>query len=387
VIDRASPLGHLAAKRRASLFVAACLLAGLALAGCEGEDRPQVDIIGGGNSASVSASSAEGPFSGGPSASSGVYKPVSYVDSYLQAGLDLRDMRVLMTPATPGQPIDWAAVATVYANGKNQQRADGTTRSLASLSTDGVLDVFPNGSAVYGRSGFIDGLIRDGLSGSGRASGLSDSERAQIVDKGVQMLMYAKSLEELEIARSRIAARNLDNATGAPHSVDEAWGVIAGWPDESGGRPHGLIAAANAREVAFNFEGRLTSGLEAAYATALTAAQRGDAAAFDTAAAEIKGRLNTIFYLGTLRHLKQLPNITDTEVRRLQLVESWANWQTLRAAVALVAPASATAVEAALSRASAEPFPVAATMDVYAALNQTAVVQALGIPANLVVSP
>jgi hypothetical protein len=53
--------------------------------------------------------------------------------------------------------------------------------------------------------------------------------------------------------------------------------------------------------------------------------------------------------------------------------------------VASGSPAAAATVEAAYTRSPQEPFPAAETTRVYAALNEAAVIQALGIPAALVV--
>ena len=375
-------------------------LAALVLAACKGEDRPEVDVIGGNGSASVSVSaSGAGPESaggatptasrtaaagaGGTTPASGAYNPVSNVDSYFQMGLDLRDMRAVMASAAQGGSVDWAAVTAIYGNGKNQVAANGTTRSLASIPNDSVQAVFPNGSSVYGRSNFIDLLIRDGLAGTRRAQGLPDDARRQIVDKGVQILMYGKALQELESAKTRVAAKNLDNATGAPHAVDEAWGAIAGAADDKGERPYGLLATATGREGNFKLEGKLRAPLESAFVAALAASQKGDAAAFDKAHADIKGYLNATFYLGVLRYGRPLEGDTTEAQRQGHLAEGWAFWQTIRAAVAGASSSAAQVVEAAYTRPAAQAFPASETTRIYAALNEPAVLRALGVPAAL----
>ncbi|MGH2601796.1 MAG: hypothetical protein ACRDJ9_20730, partial [Dehalococcoidia bacterium] len=220
---------------------------------------------------------------------------------------------------------------------------------------------------------------------TGRAQGLSDDARRQIVDKGLQMILYGKALQELEAAKTRVQQGNTDNATGAPHAVDEAWAAIAGAPDPNGARAYGLLATASGREGNFGLTGQLRDPLEAAFVAMLTAAQNGDTAAFDSAYTEVKGYLNAIFYLGTLRYAKVLEGDTTEAQRQTHLAEGWTFFQTIRAAVAGASPSAAQTVESAYTRSPSQPFPASATEQVYAAMNEPAVIQALGIPASLVV--
>ncbi|MPZ47960.1 MAG: hypothetical protein GEU75_01360 [Dehalococcoidia bacterium] len=365
---------------RMRLLAATAVTAAL-LAACSGEDRPQVDIIGGdGGSASVSVSGIEPAIVPvGPG-----YKPVSNVDVYFQMGLDLRDIRAVMAPAAQRQPVDWAAARAIYEDGKNQVQASGSLRSLASIANDAVQAMFPGGASVYGRADFINALVRDGLNGAGRGQGASDIARRQIVDKGIQMLMYGKALQELDAARTRVSQGNLDNNTGAPHAVDEAFASIAGAPDSSGDFPNGLLATAQGREEDFAFEGRIRNALEEAFNEALAASQSGDLGAFDRAHTGIKGRLNAIFYLGALRYPTVLQTAGTAAERELHLAEGWTFWQTIRATVAAASPGAAETVEAIYNRGPEEAFPASETAAVYAALNEPAVLQALAIPDELI---
>jgi hypothetical protein len=366
------------------LLVAGCLL----LLACEGEDRPQVDVIGGGGNVSVSASASGSGELTLPSSPGGAtrYQPVSNVDTYFQISLDMRDIRAIMSPAAQGQPVDWNAARTVYENGKNQlNTATGALRSMASLPNESRQAMFPNGVAVYGRPNFIDAIVRDGLNGAGRAQGVSDDARRQIVDKGMQMIAYAVAVQELEAGKTRLAAGNTDNATGAPHVVDEAWATVAGAADDNGALSYSLLQTAVSREANFNLQGRLREPMETAFIAALAAAQRGDIAAYDAATADARGYLNAIFYLGALRYVKQLEGAPSTAQRETQLAEGWAFWQTIRALVAQASPGAAQTIESAYTRNPAEAFPPSQTAAVYAALNEPAVLANLGIPAALVV--
>lgn len=373
------------------LLVISAVMAALVLAGCgDGEDRPRVDVIEDSGSASGSSGSvsANGPVSSSPAASpSGAeYATASNVDAYFAVGLDLRDIRAVMAPASQGQPVDWAQATAIYQEGKNQTRADGTVRSLASIPNDDVQKMFANGASVYGRPNFIDAMIRDGLNGTGRGQGLSDDSRRQIVDKGVQMLMYGTALQELSAARTRIEQKNLDNNAGAPHAVDEAWAIVAGAPDNNGARPHALLQTATSREGNFKLDGKIRRPLETSFMSAQKTARTGDPAAFDRAYSEVKSYLNSIFYLGTLRYAKVLEGDVEAAARETHLAEGWAFFQTIRATVASASPSAVRTVEDAYSRSPGEAFPASATTSIYSALNEPGVIRALGIPASVVVT-
>src|SRR5438128_2255800 len=134
-------------------------LAGLLLIGCSGEDRPNrpnVEVIGGGNTVSVSDAGPESSAGastpaargGSPTASApGKYTPSSNVDPYFAMSEDLKGMR----GSLGSNPPNYAAAEELYTKGKNQVLANGTVRALSSLPNDSVHAVFPNGASVYGR--------------------------------------------------------------------------------------------------------------------------------------------------------------------------------------------------------------------------------------------
>jgi hypothetical protein len=290
-----------------------------------------------------------------------------------------------MAPATEGGSVDWAAAAAIYENGKNQVRGDATLRSLAAIPNDNVYAVFPKGAAVYSSSDFMNDLVRAGLNGTGIAEDLSDNARRQIVDKGIQMVLFAKALQELEAAATRVAEGNTADADGAPHAVDEAWAAVAGPNEADGSRPHGLLNTATSREGNFGLEGQLRPPLDQAFVDALAAARAGDSAAFTAAHAQIKGYLNSIFYLASLRYAATLAGDETAEDRAVHLAEGRTFYQSIRAHVASGSPAAAATVEAAYTRDPGEAYPASETEAVYAALNEAAVLEALAIPDGLVV--
>ncbi len=373
-----------------TLFAVPVVGAALVLGGCsgEGEDRPAVDVIqgspsaGGAPTGSVSASGADiaGPQ---PTQIPGAaYNVVSNVDSYFAMGLDMRDTRALLSAASEGRKVDWAAVTALYEQGKNQKRADGTIRSMASQLNDVLYAQFPNGASVYGSPTFIDKIIRDGIAGTGRSTGLSENARRNIVDKGLLMLTYGKALEELAVAKTRIAENNLDPNTGAPHAVDEAYAALAGTLDGSGTRSYSVFGAATNLEIFFNLGGKVKNPMEAALTNAQKAAIAGDAAAYDKAAAEARGRLNATFYLGVLRYAKAVEVQGSAQAREGGVAEGWTYWQSIRAIVTQANSTAAKTVEGAFAQSADKAWPASLTSSIYSALNDTAVIAALGIPAD-----
>jgi hypothetical protein len=343
----------------------------LLLSGCRGESRPNVTILGG---SSASVSGADDPSLNAASAPR--YRTSTQQDLALQAALDLRDLRSVINPAIDGRPVDWERARAIYERGKNQARPDGSLRSLASLADDEAQAAFPNGAAVYGRAGFLDGIIRDGLNGTGRAQGLSDDARRAIVDRGVQVVLYARGMRGLAVTKTKVEAKAPDAAA----SLDETWAMIAGAPDSEGLRSHGLLRTASDRETDFKITGRLAQPLEDAFIAGLASVQKGDAAAFTRQANDAVGLLNATFALTALRAAQRAEAATTAEARAVQLADGWASFQAIRAAVAAAREGAASPVEAALTRAAAEAFPASETATVTQALNDPAVRRALNIP-------
>jgi hypothetical protein len=313
------------------------LISAMAFAACRGEQRPNVEVIGGADTASVSASSIEPleevaePGSATGKAGSSPVKPtttlaaVSTAVGAPAAASAAAAMRAALTPAQ-GAP-DWSGAQAIY---------DG---SLAAPADPGA-----------------DAVIRAGLAGTGRSAGLPDDARRGIVERGILILQLRRALRELDAGR-----------------VDEARATIAA--------PGSLLAAAAVREREFGLEGRLAAPIEAGLAAARLSAPASERAAFEHVRAEIGGALNAIFYLGTLRYARLLSDDATPAARQAHLAEAWAYWQALRTTASAGSAAAAQDVEAALSREPTAPWTAADTAMVYARMNDPGVVSALGIPA------
>ena len=349
------------------------LAAALLLSACNGEDRPQVEVIGGGGSVSVSDIGPEPGFSN-PAQGGDRYVVAANVDPYFAMGADLRDIRTALDKTPP----DWAAATSIFESGKNQITASGV-RSLASIPNDDVHAVFPDGSSVFGRTDFINGLIRAGLA-SGRSAPLSDEARRKLVENGIQMLLYGKAMQEFNAAKSRLES----GQTNAVTPVDETWAIVAG-PMEGPNYPHALLHTADEREIEFRLQNMLIKPFEAAMIIAQQSAQKGDLLGFSQAYSEAVGYLNSIFYLSTLKAASNAQQATDVDARTIALADGWSYWQTIRAMVAAASPSAAQTVQDVFSRNAAEAFSETDTTAVYSALNDPAVLRALSIPAAIVV--
>lgn len=324
--------------------------------------------------------------SSAPAAKAAPYTPVSDVVPQQNLSLDIRDIGALMNPPD-NKPVNWAAARAVYDKGGNSKEGDGSARTLASVATNPkVLAQFPNGAKVLGNASFLDATVRSAIDGTARAKGVGDKARKQLVDKAILAVIYGEILEELEAAQGKVKEGKLDNAKGAPHNVDEAWAYYTGAKDAKGEYSYALCSTAGKRERNFKIEGRLDIPLQKAIGACLQAAQKGDAASMDKAVAQTKGYINAIFYLASLRYMSQLVADTDPKEREVHLAEGWGFFQTLRPAVAVVSSSGADTVEAVYAGAATKAVTAQDVTRVYAALNSPAVLQALNIPKDLVMS-
>ena len=326
-----------------TLLVAACTGEG------PGEDRPQgpggVEVLGGAGSVSVSGV-VEGY-------GSELYFPETYQSANLAVGADLRDIRAHLAKAVGGGEVDWAAVSAIYEDGANG----------------------PGPLAALGPAGLVV-IVRDAIAGEGRSAGISDNARRQIVDRGIQGQMFLLGHAALDAAEGRMAA---GDGAGATAAVDEAWAYVSGERDANGAPNNGLLVTGTAREEDFLLQGRVARPLEASLFQAQLASQEGQDERFEEYVGRSRAHLNTILYLSALRTARVLAGDTRAD-REVHLAEAWGFFQPIRPMIEAVAPEAARLVEEAFSRDAEEEFPAALTEDVYAALNEPAVLAALEIP-------
>jgi hypothetical protein len=229
-----------------------------------------------------------GPAAGGEAA--GGYEAGSDVAAHAAIGGDIAALRTALDPATKGKRVDWASVEEIFEEGGASEKSDGSKRTLAGLVAESDTVTF----------------VRDAIARAGTSKGATDPVRRQRVDKGVSVLLAEKMGEELDAARTKIEAENLDADEGAPHNVDEAWAFFTA-------AGHGLAATAEKRAADFERDGKVKEPILDALTAAQAAARKGDLAAFDTAVSDVADGTAYIFYLATYKYLGGKDDVERTE--------------------------------------------------------------------------
>jgi hypothetical protein len=209
-----------------------------------------------------------------PAAGTG-YTTVSDVSAHAAIGGDAAKIRELLAPAKDGGTVDWAAVNEVFTKGGASKKGDGSFRTLGALAED------------HAATDAVTTAI---------AGGPSDAVRAQAVDKGITVILADKVIGELAAAAEKVAAKELDPKSGAPHNVDEAWAFFTA-------QDQGPALTADKRAKDFGLEGKVREPILTALTAAKTAAAAGDAAALERATADVRGGLDFVFYLATHKYL------------------------------------------------------------------------------------
>ncbi|MBI3744728.1 MAG: hypothetical protein HY261_10665 [Chloroflexi bacterium] len=311
----------------------------------------------------------------------GEYTPVSNIEQQAQLSLDLRDISAV----TGKSPIDWAKVKVIYEKGANSKKGDGSARTFMGVATKKeVLAQFPHGAQILGSADFLNANVQAAIAVTGRAKGLGDAARRQLVDKGILAILYGEFLEEMEAAQNKVKQGMTDNAKGAPHNVDEAWAYYAGAKDGDGKYGYALASTAGKRERNFKIEGKVDGPLQRALAATLRGAQQGDLKALDAGIAEARGYLNAIFYLASLRYVSNLAADATAADRESHAAEGWGFFQAIRPAVASASVDAAKTVESVYACPASQPVTAKDVTAVYQALNSPGVLQVLGIPRALV---
>lgn len=253
----------------------AVLVAVATAAGACGGDGDEAADAGGSTTTAAEAQPAAAVSKGADG-----YTPVSDVDAHAALGLDAKEIRALMEPATSGGTVDWAAVGSLFSAGKNSRKGDGSLRTLAGLAPDDP----------------VTALVADAVAGSGSSAGAPDTVRRQKVDKGITVLLERKVLDELETAAEKVAKGELDPASGAPHNVDEAWAFY--WAEGNG-----PAATAAKRAGDFGRAGTVHEAVVAGLSAAQAAAVEGDEDALEAATGDVEAALDYVFYLATFKYL------------------------------------------------------------------------------------
>ena len=284
----------------------------------------------------------------------------------------VRHRRTCSTP--PRTAVTWTGMPL-----RTFTRTAGTPVAERCMATPPATRCWPNSLTDID----LDGNVQAALSGNWAGRQVSDLVRRQLLNKSLQAIIYGKVLQELSSARSQMEQGNLDDDSGAPHKVDEAWAFYNGTADSQGNRSRSIANTARSREGNFKLAPNVSLPLARALSDALEASRAGDLDAFDEAAAEARARLNTIFYLATLRY-GYLPAVDTTESARAQhMAEGWAFFQAIAPTVAKGSQSTADAINEAFMADPSQPFSTAAATRVYTGLNEPSVMAELGIPSEV----
>ena len=305
-----------------------------------------------------------GTFEGGE-----YYTPVSNVVPHASLALDMRDIAALLNAAKTGDTVDYDAIADIYENGRH---AGG--RTLQGYATsDSVL-------AEYPADIDLDGNVQAAISGNWAGRQVDDLVRRQLLNKSLQAIIYGKVLQEMSSARSQMEQGNLDDAKGAPHKVDEGWAFYVGAPNDEGKRTYSIAQTARSRAGNFDLHGTVDPPIQMALADALAASRSGDMEAFNAAVTRVRGGLNTIFHLASVRYTRLSTRDTGESARAQHLAEAWAFYQPISPTVRSVDASADRMINDLFMQDPANPVDPAAANAVLVALNAPEVRSALGLP-------
>ena len=205
----------------------------LIAAACGDNDGGSVTELSDGSGSSSASASASGSGSGSASASApadddvvatgenGGYAYASNVDSHTLVVQDICGIGDLLDAG------DFAAVATIYNDGINSVKSDGSVRSIGGFASRN--DRMHGLDAYYDTPTPLDDFVTAALEGTGIFDGQSDAVRGQGAEKGIQnQVMVAWVVHELNTAMSKAADGNFDIQTGAVHNWDEGWAFYHG---------------------------------------------------------------------------------------------------------------------------------------------------------------
>lgn len=281
----------------------------------------------------------------------GGYTFGSEIQGYLDISQDVCDI------AAAVDARDFASARTIYANGQNSLRSDGTARTLQGWATSGSPEEAHWGlyTTFYANdSAWVDTFVQAGFDGT--APWTAIDAQAQVVKKGIQSnLQVAYMLHEVDEAAEAVEAGETDAATGAPHKVDEGAAIYFGTTC-----PAGSVAdVANKRANTFGTlvtgpDGVCTAATNVAAGQALSALQAaalaGNSTGFAAATKDLEKAIVTIWAQATLTYAEELEEQVAAGASTDEAkAEGIAFFRTIEPLVAQVAPASADAITVALA--------------------------------------
>jgi hypothetical protein len=327
----------------------------------DGENRPQVDVIGGGSTAasgstgSVSASGAPGggtaatagagslaipagltPVTSGPTKSDGIYTPTTNREIYQKISTDYQEIVALTNQVNEGKPLPAAQILLLYEAGMHT-RIGTSSRSLRGWAREAARATdFPDAVAFYKTPTFLDTEVNDAIAKARTAEKYTDAQRRQAIQKGIQRILFHWSKHYVQ---RTCPALN-------PGLMDEAWAIYVG-EEKDGKYPNSLAATAVSREGNFNRVGSVDKPLREAMSRAQKAAADKNQAACETAVREINSRFNAIFYLASVRYLNEALKSAQSgnaDAAGVAQVEGYSFYLSIQPDVATADPAADKAI-------------------------------------------
>ena len=268
----------------------------------------------------------------GPTASDGYYTATTNREIYQKISTDYQEIAKLTNVIREGKPFPAAEIWLLYEAGYHT-RLGPQSRTLRNFAAGSAPSrYFPDSAEFYGSAKFLDDPIRNAIRGRGEAAEYTDAQKRQAVSKGMLRILYHWSKFYMIIGQDRMSSR----------LIDEAWAVYVG-EEVNGAYPNSLAGLAQAREGNFGREGTIDIPLREAMDRARQAADDGDAAALETATNEVYSRFNALFYLATVRYVGKVADDAaagDRDALGTHQVEALAFYQSIQPDVAKADPSA-----------------------------------------------
>ncbi|KAL4451592.1 hypothetical protein ABPG75_007254 [Micractinium tetrahymenae] len=292
----------------------------------------------------------------------------SEVGTYTLIPQDICDI----SSALSGNNPDFATAMDIYEQGKNVPGRNNTLRNLKAFATGALyatplpfrLTYIDYLSELY----FMDAAVEEALTltpatTSAQASGLTGPGAAvgSVLKLSLQgLLMVNYVMHEMEGGLNKTqtgAANNTDPARGAPHNVDEAWGLYAG-----AGVCGSILSLVTEMSKAFGArrdsvdrtkcESLTHNAILAAFKKMYAAALASDATAFKKGRDSLASLIAVPFIQGTIKAAAEVSRRVGLKQSAvLPLAQGYGYWRAVEPLVAAVDQDAADAVTAALKAA------------------------------------
>ncbi len=261
--------------------------------------------------------------------SDGGYTYVSDVQVYADMAADVCDIKDLV------ETFDWAGIKTIYQDGANVEKSDGSMKTLAQhAAADGKKHGL---SEYYATAAPLDDYMMAALDGTGMFEGASDAMREQAVEKAAQnQILTAYAIHELNSAIVKAADGNW-GTDGAQHAWDEGWALYHGATDSASCAPY-----ATGDKRAGNFGTTVSDTDSTAKANAailvamnegLAALQAEDLAGATAARDTVVKNIVIIYSQATIRYASKMTTDSTLEAAQTHQAEGYSFWRVIESMV------------------------------------------------------